>query len=221
MGQGEAQLLLNGQTLERSQIVGRNISTYTFRVDPFANSVGQSLRSIALALKGRFYIGTVTFNLLQIEDRRPDPFPIPLPTNEIVRQQVNERIMGEGGLELFRLFGLGMSRQGQVIKKVTITGRSDRGLGMAELQINGQSVGVRQTISDRDSIISFDMPAGLRIGQELRMLQVRMVGFLNISEVSVEIETGIVVPEVIFEVVVVVVVAGLAVVFRVDIPIVR
>jgi hypothetical protein len=114
--------------------------------------------------------------------------PMPAPRNEIVRQQVNERITDEGGIELFRLLGLGMTRQGQAIKRVTITGRSDRGFGMADLQVNGQLTSAPQRLSDYSNTLTFDLPQGLRIGQEIRSLQIHLRGMIQIDEVSIEID---------------------------------
>jgi hypothetical protein len=191
-GRGEAQLLLNGQQLEQGKTVSQGMNTYTFIVDPFANMVGQSLRTISLNLRGRFFIQKVIFNLAQQGQGgswpNPYPMPVPQPRNEIVRQIVNESITEEGGIELFRLFNLGMVRQGQTVKRITITGRSNRGFGMADLQINGQIMSAPQRLAEYQSTLTFDLASGSRIGQEIRSLQIHLRGMVQIDEVTIEIE---------------------------------
>lgn len=186
-GQGVAQLIINGQQSEQGQTVSQNLQNYTFRVGPFSNTLGQTLRTASLNLRGRFFIQKVIFNLLQ-QGSDQWPQPVPTPRNEIVRQQVDQRINEEGGIELFRLFGLGMSRQGQIIKRVTITGSSARGGGMADLLVNGQMITSPQRLSEYSNTVSFDLGAGQRIGQEIRTLQVHLRGMIQISEVTIEIE---------------------------------
>ena len=81
-----------------------------------------------------------------------------------------------------------MNRQGQVIKRVSITGRSARGIGMADLQVNGQLVGFPQRLGEYSDTITFELNSGLRIGQDIRSLQVHLLGAMNIEEVTIEIE---------------------------------
>lgn len=188
MGHGEAQLLLDGQTLDRGQILSQGLNSYTFRVAPFSNTLGQNLHMISLNLRGRIFIQKVIFNLDQ-QDSRSDRFPQPTPRNEIVNQVVNQRIIGEGGFELFRLFGLGVSRQGQIIRRVSITARSARGLGLADLRLNGQAMSLPQRISEFSETITFELGSRSRIGQDIQSLQVHLVGgMIQVDEVSIEFE---------------------------------
>jgi hypothetical protein len=191
-GQGTAALLLNGQQLEREQVVSQRVGSYTFKVDQFGNSVGRNLRTISLNMRGNFFIEKVVFNLVQTNstgDSRRDPFPTPAPRNEIVTQKVNQRIMEEGGVELFRLFGLGLSRQGQIVKRITLTANSARGMGMAELLVNGKAIGMQQRLSEMTNTVSFDLAPGSRIGQALLALQIHVRGMVNIEAVSIEFES--------------------------------
>lgn len=189
-GQGQATLLLNGQMIEAPKIVARQLSSYTFRVDPFSNVVGQSLRSIELGMQGRFYVEKVIFNIAETSGPNgPGPFPQPGRTqNEIVRQQLNERIQQEGGLELFRMFNLGLSRQGQEISKVTVVARSARGFGQASLLVNNQQTSIAQNIGFESTRLTFELNDGMRVGQEIQGLRLYFRGDIVVEEVSLEIE---------------------------------
>ena len=188
-GQGQASLVLNGQSIESSKIVARQMAQYNFRVDPFANVVGLSLRSIELSMQGRFYVEKFIFNLR--ENSGSDcrgPCRPPESQVEVVRQQLNERIQQEGGLELFRMFNLGMERQGQIVKRVTVVARSARGMGQASLMVNNQQASSIQNISFDSTRLSFDLSQGMRIGQEIQGLRLYFRGDITVDEVSIEIE---------------------------------
>ncbi len=187
-GNGQARLLTNGQSLESAQTVARQMSRVTFRVDPFANSIDQSLRNLELEMRGRFYVERAIFSF--VKDNGPiGPGPgIPSQQTEVLRQQLNEQIQGEGGLHLFRLFNLAAERQGQVVKRVTIIARSQRGSAQAQLHINDQSSGLSQTIGMSSSRLAFDLSAGQRIGRELQGLRLQVRGNVVIEEVTLEIE---------------------------------
>lgn len=189
-GAGTASLLLNGQKLESSKSIARQMASYTFRVDPFANIAGQSLRTIDLEMQGRFYVEKVVFNILENNGPgRPGPTRPPEgPRVEVVRQLLNERIQQEGGLELFRMFNLGMERQGQSVKKVTVVARSDRGFGEASLMINNQRATSSQNVGIDSTRLTFDLNQGMRIGQEIQGLRLYFRGNITIEEVSIEIE---------------------------------
>lgn len=189
-GAGQASLLLNGQALESSKLIARQMTSYTFRLDPFANVVGQSLRTIDLEMKGRFYVEKVIFNILENNGPgRPGPTRPPEgPRVEVVRQLLNERIQQEGGLELFRMFNLGMERQGQAINKVTVVARSARGFGEASLMINNQQATTSQNVGIDSTRLTFDLIQGMRIGQEIQGLRLFFRGNITIEEVSIEIE---------------------------------
>jgi hypothetical protein len=189
-GQGRASLKLNGMQLESEKIVARQMSSYTFRVDPFANVVGQSLRSIELGMQGRFYVEKIIFNVLENSGPNgPGPGRPPEgPRVETIRQQLNERIQQEGGLELFRMFNLGMERQGQEIRRVTVLARSARGHGQASLLVNNQPVSSAQNVDSVSSRITFDLNRGMRIGSEIQGLKLYFRGDITVEEVSIEIE---------------------------------
>lgn len=188
MGNGQARLLLNGQSLESAQTVDRAMRSYTFRVDPFANQAGQSLRTLELEMRGRFYVEKVVFNVLQAQ-RPPGPGPVNpgQPQVEVVRQQLNETIQGEGGLHLFRLFNLGAERQGQALRRVTVLARSQRGHAQAQLHINDQSSAQAQFIGVTSTRLTFETN-GMRIGQQIQGLRLQVRGNAVIEEVSLEFE---------------------------------
>lgn len=189
-GNGQASLQLNGQLLESSKVVARQMASYTFRVDAFANVVGQSLRTIDLGMQGKFYVEKVIFNILEASGPNgPGPGRPPEgPQSEVIRQQLNERIQQEGGLELFRMFNLGMERQGQSIRRVTVLARSARGNGQASLMINNQQASSSQLVNSTSSRLTFDLNQGMRIGSEIQGLRLYFRGDITIEEVSIEIE---------------------------------
>lgn len=188
MGNGQARLLLNGQALESAQTIDRSMRSYTFRVDPFANQAGQSLRTLELEMRGRFYVEKVVFNVLQAQ-RPPGPGPVNpgWPQVEVVRQQLNETIQGEGGLHLFRLFNLGAERQGQALRRVTVLARSARGQAQAQLLINDQTSAQAQLIGVSSTRLTFETN-GMRIGQQIQGLRLQVRGNAVIEEVSLEFE---------------------------------
>lgn len=189
-GQGQASLVLNGQSLESSKIVARQMASYTFRVDPFANSVGQSLRTIELSMQGRFYVEKVIFNLLETSGPNGPGHGRPPegPATEVIRQELNERIQQEGGLELFRMFNLGMERRGQAVSRVTVLARSSRGFAQGSLMINNQQAGVAQSIGMGQSRLTFDLTSGMRIGDQIQGLRLYFRGDVQIDEVSIEFD---------------------------------
>lgn len=187
-GQGRAQLVLNGQSLENSQVVARQMASYTFRVDPFANEVGRTLQRMELSMQGRFYVEKVVFNLLEASGpQRPGPNRPPEGRgSEIIRQQLNERIQQEGGLELFRMFNLGMERRGQAVSRVTVLARAQRGFAQASLMVNNQQSGMMQSLGMGQQRITFDLAPGMRIGEQIQGLRLYFRGDLQIDEVSIE-----------------------------------
>ncbi len=190
MGRGEARVLVNGMsTVEGAQSVERSMRDYSFRIDPFANVVGQSLRTLDLEMRGRFYVEKVVFNIVRVNTPPgPGPGHPGQPQIEVVRQQLNKTIQGEGGLNLFRTFNLGVERQGQSLRKVTILARSARGNGQAQLHVNDQSSGISQSIGMNSTRLSWEL-SGQRIGQQIQGLRLQIRGNVVIEEVSIEIET--------------------------------
>lgn len=189
-GQGRASLVLNGQSLENSQVVARQMSSYTFRVDPFANEIGRTLQRIDLSMQGRFYVDKVIFNVLETSGPNgPGPGRPPEgPSAEVIRQQLNERIQQEGGLELFRMFNLGRERHGQAVSRVTVLARAQRGFAEASLMVNNQQSGFAQTLGMGQSRLTFDLQRGMNIGQEIQGLRLYFRGDLIIEEVSIEFD---------------------------------
>lgn len=166
------------------------MSSYTFRVDPFANEVDRTLRRIELSMQGRFYVEKVIFNLLETSGPNgPGPGRPPEgPTAEVIRQQLNERIQQEGGLELFRMFNLGMERRGQAVSRVTVLARAQRGFAQASLMVNNQQSGIAQSLGMGQSRITFDLQPGMRIGEQIQGLRLYFRGDLQIDEVSIEFD---------------------------------
>jgi len=189
MGNGQARLLVNGQiSAEGAQTLPRPITKFAFRLDPFANIPGRSLRTLELEMKGRIYVEKVVFHVAEAQ-RPPGPGPVNpgQPQIEVVRQQLNETIQGEGGLHLFRLFNLGAERQGQALRRVTVLARSQRGQAQAQLHINDQSSAQAQFIGVTSTRLTFETN-GMRIGQQIQGLRLQVRGNAVIEEVSLEFE---------------------------------
>lgn len=188
-GNGQARLLINGMSSEAPQTVARQMSRYTFRVDPFSNSIGQSLRNLELDMRGNFYVEKVVFSLLENSGPSwPGPGTPSQPQVEVVRQQVNQSIQTEGGLQLGRLFDL-QSRQGQALRRVTVLARALRGSAAVSLLKNAETSAAAQYISSSSQRISFETN-GMRIGQELQSLRLFIRGDALIEEVSLEFDRG-------------------------------
>lgn len=189
-GNGEMRLLANGQSQDLPQRVARQMQDYTLRVDPFSNSVGQSLRNLELEMRGRFYVEKVVFNLLQNSGPGyPGPGTPSQPQVEVVRQQLNEQIQTEGGLQLFRMFNLAAERQGQSLRRVTVLARSQRGSAQAQLLLNDQNSGIAQSIGMSSTRLSFEV-GGQRIGREIQGLRLYFRGNIVVEEVSLEFDRG-------------------------------
>ena len=189
-GNGEMRLLSNGQSLEQPQRVARQMADYTLRVDPFSNTIGQSLRNLELEMRGKFYVEKVVFNLLQNNGPvGPGPGIPSGPQVEVVRQQLNEQIQTEGGLQLFRMFNLAQERQGQSLRRVTVLARSQRGSAQAQLLVNDQNSGIAQSIGISSTRLSFEL-SGQRIGREIQGLRLYFRGNVIVEEVSLEFEKG-------------------------------
>jgi hypothetical protein len=187
-GNGQARLLINGQSSEQTQKIGRQMMQYTFRIDPFSNSVGQSLRSLELEMRGNFYVEKVVFNMLENNiPSGPGPGNPSRPEVDVVRQQVNQSIQGEGGLQLYRLFSLGSERQGQALRRVNIVAHAIRGFAQASLLKNTESSAGMQSIGVSSTRLSFEV-GGARIGQEIQNLSLYFRGDLVIEEVSLEFD---------------------------------
>lgn len=189
-GRGRATLSLDGKSIEDAKEIPRQMSSATFRVDPFENVVGQSLRTIVLNMRGHFYVEKVVFNLFE-NVRSNDTGPTRPPERsqvEVVRQQVNQRIQQEGGLDLFRLFNLSSEREGQIVKRVTLVARSIRRASQASLVLNNQSVSVAQNIGFESSRITFELSQGMKIGKAVAALRLFFRGDILVEEVSLEIE---------------------------------
>ncbi len=189
-GQGLAALVINGQSIENSKTVSRQMGQYTFKVDPFSNTTGQSLRTLELSMQGRFYVEKVIFNLFETSSTNgPGPTrPSSGPQVEIVRHLLNERIQQEGGLELFRMFNLGQERLGQTIKRVTVLARSDRGYGLASLMINDQQSTSSQNVTGSSTRLTFELFQNMRIGSDIQGLRLYFRGNISVEEVSIEFE---------------------------------
>lgn len=186
-GQGQARILANGLPTDSGVTVARYLSTYNLRVDPLADTLGRNLRTLELETRGNFYVEKALVRV--IEDRGPSgpgPGNPQQPQIEVVRQQLNEQIQGEGGLQLSRVFNL-QERTGQALRRVTILARSARGNAQAELLVNDRSIGLAQTIGISSTRLSFELN-GQRLGQEIQSLKMRFRGNLVVEEATLEIE---------------------------------
>jgi hypothetical protein len=106
---------------------------------------------------------------------------------EIIKQRSGEIIRGEGAIGLLRLFNLGSERQGQVIRRITLTARALRGYADVGLQIDGRLVGGIQMISSFGSTLSFET-YGERLDYDLRSVRLYIRGDVQIDEVGIELE---------------------------------
>lgn len=196
-GQGQARILTNQQSLEQPRIVARQMARYTFQIDPFANSINQNLRTLELEMRGRFYVEKVVFTMLQNSTPTNPNYPGPgtpsQPQTEVVRQQFNESINQEGGLNLFRNFNLGAERQGQSLRRVTVLARSQRGYAQGQLLVNDQGSSQAQSIGTSSTRLSFEL-SGQRIGREIQGLRLQFRGYLIVEEVTLEFERGSSIP---------------------------
>ena len=192
-GNGQARILTNQQSLEQPRVVARQMARYTFQIDPFANSINQGLRTLELEMRGRFYVEKVVFTMLQTNTPTNPGYPGPgtpsQPQVEVVRQQFNETIQQEGGLNLFRNFNLAVERQGQSLRRVTVLARSQRGHAQGQLLINDQGSSQAQTIETSSTRLTFELN-GQRIGREIQGLRLQFRGYLIVEEVTLEFERG-------------------------------
>ncbi|MBC7426996.1 MAG: hypothetical protein H7336_00200 [Bacteriovorax sp.] len=188
-GNGQARLLVNGQSADQGQRVARQMMQYTFRVDPFSNSVSQNLRNLELDMRGSFYVEKVVFNVLQNSGPTwPGPGTPTQPSQaDVVRQQVNQSIQGEGGLQLYRLFSLGTDRQGQALRRVSVRAHALRGFSQVSLIKNAEQSASMQSIGGASALISIEV-GGLRIGQDIRDLRLYFRGDVVVEEVSLEFD---------------------------------
>jgi hypothetical protein len=188
MGNGQARLLVNQQSSEQPRTVARQMARYTFAVDPFANSINQGLRTLELEMRGRFYVEKVVFGLVQNSGPvNPGPSLPPQPQTEVVRQQFNEVINQEGGLNLFRNFNLGVERQGQAVRRISVLARSQSGYAQGQLLINDQGSGQAQSIGTSSTRLTFEL-SGQRIGREIQGLRLQFRGYLIVEEVTLEFD---------------------------------
>lgn len=184
-GNGQARLLVNGQAQEMAKTVARQTARYTFRVDSQANS----LRSLELEMRGRFYVEKIVFSIAQSSGPvNPGPGIPSQPQIEVVRQQLNETIQTEGGLQLYRVFNLA-ERQGQALRRVTVLARSQRGAGIGQLLVNDQNSGISQNIGMSSTRLTFEV-SGQKIGREIQGLRLYFRGNIVVEEVSLEFDKG-------------------------------
>lgn len=187
-GNGQARLLVNQQSSEQPRTIARQMARYTFAVDPFANSINQSLRTLELEMRGRFYVEKVVFGLVQNSGPvNPGPGVPSGPQTEVVRQQFNEVINQEGGLNLFRNFNLGVERQGQAVRRISVLARSQSGYAQGQLLINDQGSGQAQSIGTSSTRLTFEL-SGQRIGREIQGLRLQFRGYLVVEEVTLEFD---------------------------------
>lgn len=181
-GNGQTRLLINGQALEGAQTVARQVRSYRFRVE------ASSLRSLELEMRGRFYVEKAVFVLSQNSGPvNPGPGIPSQPQTEVVRQQLNERIQTEGGLQLFRMFNLANERQGQGIRRITVLARAQSYGAIAQLLVNDQNSGISQSINTSSQRLTFEL-SGQRIGREIQGLRLYFRGNVLIEEVSIEFD---------------------------------
>ena len=188
-GQGKAKVLINGLEREREKIIPRQLLEHSFRLNTDADQVGRGLRTLELEMQGNFYVEKVVFITHQNNGPiGPGPGNPPSQKVEVLKQQLRETIQGEGGLHLFRMFNLGMERQGEAVRRVTVVARSERGHAQAQLHLNEQSQGMPQLIGMGSTRLTFDLAPSLRIGREIQALRLYFRGNVVVEEVSIELE---------------------------------
>jgi hypothetical protein len=137
-------------------------------------------------MQGRFYVDKVTF-VLDSNSGTIDPFPMPQQT-EVLRQQINQTMDREGGLNLFRQFPL-LERQGKVIRRVSVVAMNrGYGSGSAMLLKNNDSFGESQYIGNGLTRLTFELRSEERIGRELQSLRLQFNGMITVVEVSIELD---------------------------------
>ena len=192
-GNGQIRLLTNQKSNEGTRPVSRQLQRYTFQVDPNVNTVNQNLKALEIDIRGRLYVEKVVFNLLQNNTPDYPNYPGPgtpsRPQVDVVRQQFNETIQQEGGLNLFRNFNLALERQGQTLARVTVLARSQRGHSQGQLLINEQGSSEAQLIGTSSTRLSFELQ-GQRIGREIQALRLQFRGYLIVEEVTLEFVRG-------------------------------
>ena len=188
-GNGQMRLLVNQRSNEGARTISRQLGRYSFQVDPNANSINQNLRALEIEMRGRLYVEKVVFNMLQNNTPNYPDYPGPgtpsRPQVDVVRQQFNETIQQEGGLNLFRNFNLALERQGQTLSRVTVLARSQRGHSQGQLLINEQGSSEAQLIGTSSTRLSFELN-GQRIGREIQALRLQFRGYLIVEEVTLE-----------------------------------
>jgi hypothetical protein len=188
-GQGRAKVLINGLERERERIIPRQLMEHSFSLDTAADQIGRELRTLELEMQGRFYVEKVVFITHQNNGPiGPGPWNPPGQKVEVLKQQLRETIQGEGGLHLFRMFNLGMERQGEVVRRVTVVARSERGHAQAQLHLNEQSQGMPELIGMGSTRLTFDLAPNMRIGREIQALRLYFRGNVVVEEVSIELE---------------------------------
>lgn len=186
-GNGQARLLVNGQSLDQGQFVARQMASYTFKVNQYSSTVDQSLRSLELEMKGRFYVEKAVFSIAQNSGPSyPGPGIPSQPQLEVVRQQLNESIQSEGGLQLYRLFNLA-ERQGQAVRRISVIARSLRGSAQGQLLVNDQNSSMAQNIGMGSTRLTFEVN-GQRLGREIQGLRLYFRGSVVVEEVSIEFD---------------------------------
>jgi hypothetical protein len=55
-GRGEATVLVNGQAVSGTQIVGRNMDRYRFQLPQFADELGHEIQQLQIVLRGHFFV---------------------------------------------------------------------------------------------------------------------------------------------------------------------
>jgi hypothetical protein len=162
---------------------------HSFSLDTAADQIGRELRTLELEMQGRFYVEKVVFITHQNNGPiGPGPWNPPGQKVEVLKQQLRETIQGEGGLHLFRMFNLGMERQGEVVRRVTVVARSERGHAQAQLHLNEQSQGMPELIGMGSTRLTFDLAPNMRIGREIQALRLYFRGNVVVEEVSIELE---------------------------------
>lgn len=133
----------------------------------------------------------LSFNLSAQVRPRPRPFP-PAPTpiveNREIRliEEVNRFYTGVSTIALRELFRLDQSYRGFEVLKVELQAQSNFGRAQAQLVVNGRDEGFSQTIDDRRSIMSFDLPSYSNvIGETLQSFQLSLRGQVQVVRVAV------------------------------------
>lgn len=176
-GRSQATLLENGRPTGPTQLIGAYTASYYFNVQ---FSGARSM--LELQINGPVYIETVTARVNGSGHQSPGWPQRPV----VLTEWVNQTFRGGGYLDLYSVVDL-YRYQGMRVTRILMRGTSARGLGQAELQVNGMSQG-QVNVGTWSQEYSF-YPYGIaRLGYEIQNLNILLRGNITVESVTVELQ---------------------------------